>query len=100
MTFTAAGMIYNPTLFDAKPLIRCNGTGGTVTVNGVSVAVTGCSSYVDIDCDIMEAYEGNVSRNGTTTLQNGAFPKLSPGDNAVSFTGFSSVVITPRFFTI
>ena len=53
-----------------------------------------------LDCDIMEAYEGNVSRNGTTTLHNGAFPKLSPGDNAVSFAGFSSVVITPRFYTI
>ena len=88
MTFSASGVVRNPTNYAALPL------------NGVSVAVTGCSSYVDIDCDIMEAYEGNASRNGTTTLQNGAFPKLSPGDNAVSFTGFSSVVITPRFFTI
>ena len=100
MTFTTSGVVRNPTNYAALPLIRCNGTGGMVTVNGVSVAVTGCSSYVDIDCDIMEAYEGSVSRNGTTTLQNGAFPKLSPGDNAVSFTGFSSVVITPRFYTI
>ena len=100
MTFTAAGMIYNPTLFDAKPLIRCNGRSGSVTINGVKVTVTGCTSYVMLDCDMMEAFEGEANRNGTTTLNNGTFPTLAPGNNAVSFTGFSSVVITPRFFTI
>lgn len=100
VTFNGSGSLYNATLYDALPLVRCYGTGGTVTINGVTVAVTGCTSYVDIDCDIMEASEGNASRNGTTTLQNGAFPTLVPGDNTVTFTGFTSVVITPRFYTI
>lgn len=97
---TAAGHVFNPTHYEALPLVRCYGTGGTVTINGVSVAVTGCTSYVDLDCDIMEAYEGNESRNASATLQNGAFPTLAPGDNTVTFTGFTSVVITPRFYTI
>ena len=100
VTFTSAGTIYNPTLFDAKPLIRCYGTGGTVTVGGIPVTVTGCSSYVDIDCELMEAYEGSTSRNATTTLVNGDFPALAPGSNAVSFTGFSRVEITPRWWQI
>lgn len=100
MTFTAAGVIYNPTLFDAQPLIRCNGQSGTVTVNGKKVTITGCTNHVMLDCDMMEAYEGTANRNGTTTLNNGVFPTLAPGNNAVSFTGFTSVVITPRFFTI
>lgn len=98
--FVASDNIWNPTHYVALPLVRCYGAAGVVTINGVSVAVTGCSDYVDIDCDIMEAYEGNDSRNGTTTLQNGEFPTLSPGNNTVSFTGFSSVVVTPRYFTI
>lgn len=100
VTYMAAGAIFNPTEYDAKPLIRCYGQSGTVTVNGTPITVTGCSSYVDLDCELMEAYEGGTSRNGTTTLQNGDFPVLAPGSNAVSFTGFNSVVITPRWWRI
>lgn len=100
ITFTAAGTIRNRMLYEARPLVRCYGTSGTVTINGVKISVTGLSAYVDLDCDLMEAYEGSTSRNGTTTLNNGKFPVLAPGDNAVAFTGFSSVVITPRWWTI
>lgn len=100
ITFTAAGTIRNRTLYEARPLIRCYGTSGTVTINGVKISVTGLSAYVDLDCDLMEAYEGSTSRNGTTTLENSKFPVLAPGDNAVAFTGFTSVVITPRWWTI
>ena len=98
--FTATGIIYNPTDYAAKPLIRCHGTSGTVTVGGVSVAVTGATSYVDIDCELMEVYEGSTSRNNTTTLTNGEFPEIAPGEAAVSFTGFSSVEITPNWYMI
>lgn len=93
-------MMVNPTRYKAKPLIRCYGRSGTVKINGISVSVTGCSSYVNLDCDIMESYEGSASRNSTTTLTNGLFPVLDPGENTITFSGFSSVVITPRFFTI
>ena len=99
-TFTAAGALRNPTRYDALPLIRCNGRSGTVTINGVAVTVTGLSSYVILDCDLMESYEGSTSRNSTTTLTNGKFPTLSPGNNAISFSGFTSVVITPRWWTL
>lgn len=97
---TTAGDVYNPTSFRAKPLIRCYGTGGTVTVGGIPVTVSGCTSYVDLDCELMEAYEGTANRNGTTTLQAGGFPVLVPGSNAVSFTGFSRVEIIPRWWQI
>ena len=100
VTYTGSGKIYNPTMFPSRPLIRCYGTSGTVTVNGTSVAVTGCTAHADIDCDLMEVYEGTASRNGTTTLTNGAFPELDPGENAVSFSGWSRVEIIPRWWTI
>ena len=100
VTFTAAGVIRNRTLYEARPLVRCYGNSGTVTINGIKVSVTGLSAYVDLDCDLMEAYEGSTSRNGTTTLENSKFPVLSPGDNEITFTGFTSVVITPRWWTL
>lgn len=100
VSYAASGTIYNPTLYQARPLIRCYGTSGTATVNGTPVKVTGCSAYADIDCELMEVYEGNASRNSTTTLTNGAFPELDPGENAVSFTGWSKVEIVPRWWQI
>lgn len=100
VTFNGSSTIYNVTEYDAKPLIRCYGTSGTVTVGGIRVNVTGCSSYVDLDCDLMEAYEGSANRNGTTTLLDGEFPVLKPGSNAVSFSGWSRVEITPRWWRI
>lgn len=100
VTYMAAGAIFNPTEYDAKPLIRCYGQSGTVTVNGTPVTVTGCSAYADIDCELMEVYEGTVSRNGTTVLVNGEFPALDQGENAVSFSGWSRVEIIPRWWTI
>lgn len=100
VAFSASGSIYNPTDYDAKPLVRCYGTSGTLTLNGVSMTVTGCSSYVDIDCELMECYEGTTSRNSTTTLTDGEFPVLSPGSNAVSFSGFTSVAISPRWWRL
>lgn len=98
--FAAAGNIYNPTDYASKPLIRCYGTSGSVTVGGVSVAVTGATTYADIDCELMEVYEGSTSLNSTTTLTNGEFPTIEPGTVAVSFTGFSSVEITPNWYKI
>ena len=100
VVYNSAGAIYNSTEYTAKPLIICTGQSGTITINGVRVSVTGCSSYVELDCEMMESYEGTTSRNGTTTLQDGAFPVLAPGSNAISFTGFSSVTIVPRWWHI
>ena len=100
MTLTSAGTLYNATAYKARPIVTCYGTSGAVTINGVSVAATGLTSHVTLDCDAMEAYEGATSRNASTTLTNGEFPALSPGNNAVSFTGFSRVEIIPRWWTV
>lgn len=91
------GTIYNPTSFPAKPLIRCYGTSGAISVGGVWMGVGSCSAYVDIDCELMEAYEGSESRN---SVVGGEFPMLKPGANHVGFSGFSRIEITPRWWRI
>ena len=100
ITYTANGTIYNPTNHASKPLIRCYGTSGTVTVGGVSVTVSGASAFADIDSELMEVHENGTSLNGTTTLTNGEFPVIDPGEIAVSFSGFTSIEITPHWFMI
>lgn len=88
--------VYNPTLFDAKPLIRVYGNG-SIIVNGETMEWSGSSEYVDIDCDIQDCYYMGANMNSHVT---GDFPVLSPGDNVIVFTGSTSVRITPRWWIL
>lgn len=97
------GVIMNPTYFPAKPLIRLYGTGTlTITNSAGSVAlkVTTANQYTDIDCEAQEAYKGATNCNNNVTLVNGKFPRLEPGENRLSVSGFSQVQITPRWYIL
>lgn len=98
VTFSGSGSIYNPTLFPSKPLVRVYGNG-TVTMGGTTITISGVSSsYVDIDCEVMEAYTGATNQNSHVRFSTNDFPTLAPGTNSISKSGPSSVVITPRWY--
>ena len=99
--FTAAGSINNPYLQTALPLIRAYGTG-SFSVGGISVSISSALTYTDIDCELQECYKDSLStnRNAYVTLTDGEFPKLSPGTNAVTMSGISKLIITPRFWIL
>lgn len=97
-SFTVAGTLRNPTLYDSAPLLRVYGSG-TVTINGITLTLAGVDGYVDIDCDIQEAYKGAVNCNDKVTLTDGVFPTLKPGDNEIEQTA-ERVEVTPRWWTI
>lgn len=90
----------NPTLFSSKPLIRVYGKG-ILRVDGMeSVNIADCTSYVDIDSEAEECYEGAINRNGDVTLLNNTFPVLHPGKNTLSADAtISAVEMKTRFFT-
>lgn len=98
-TFTANGSLRNPTLFDAKPLIRAYGTG-YFTISGIRVNITTASTYTDIDCELQEAYKGSTNCNGNITLVNGEFPVLKSGANDIVKSGITRLEITPRWWSI
>lgn len=100
-TFDAPGSIRNDTTQTALPLIRAYGDG-ELTINGITITISGSDSYTDIDCDLQEAYKDtlSVSKNNTITLDDGEFFNLSSGDNTVSFTGMTSVIIKPRWWIL
>lgn len=93
---TTGMKIYNPTLFDAKPIIRIYGNG-SVTLNGETMNWSGPSEYVDIDCDIQDCYYMGTNMN---SYVEGDFPVLSPGENTITFTGSTSIRVTPRWWII
>lgn len=100
IAFTADGSITNPTYFASKPMIRIYGNG-QVGIGSFSVTTSGATEYTDLDCEVMEAFEGAVSRNKDITLDGYDFPELVPGENTIQLgEGITRVEITPRWFTV
>ena len=98
-TFTSDGIIANPTLFDAKPLIRVYGVGELEIGSETITIAKGATSYIDIDCDIQDCYEGLENRNGLVSLTD--FPTLQSGDTGITLgTGITKVEITPRWWML
>ena len=97
--YSSGDVIFNPTQFEAKPLITVYGSGsGSVTINGYTLTITGMTDYLNIDCETMDVYrQTSENRN---SLVSGQFPVLSPENNTVVYSNLSSVEITPRYFVI
>lgn len=83
----------------AKPKITAtaSGTSMTITVGDRTLTLSDITSGEDyvIDCQICEVLSGD----GTETLtqnSSGKFPKLMPGVNTITGTGWSSLVIDRR----
>lgn len=100
-TFTENGGIFNSTLYPSKPLLRVYGSGaGTVGLGSYLISISQIDEYVDIDCELMDAYKGTANCNANVSFNADDF-KMVPGYNGVSFTGaITSVVIKPRTFII
>lgn len=101
VTKNASGTITNPTQCASKPLLRIYGTG-TFTINGVAITVASHGqSYVDVDCEMMDCYNGATSLNEYVSFSGNDFPVLSPGSNSFTFgTGITQVRITPRWWKL
>ena len=97
-TITAATTIFNPTTFDALPLIRVVGTG-TFYIGSIPVEVVTNPTYIDIDCDLQDCYNGLNNLNANVQFVNG-FPKLTPGSNSVTLGTVTSLQIKPRWWTV
>lgn len=98
--FTASGEITNPTRFKARPLIRVYGTG-TLGVGTETITITTNPGYIDIDCEMMDAFYGAVNCNRYITLSSGEFPTLAPGYNGIEpGSGITRVIITPRWWIL
>ncbi len=92
----SGAVVSNPGTVYAEPVITVNGSGDiTLMVNTALIELTGVSGSVIIDSELKEAYKDTTLLNGHMT---GEFPVLTPGQNAVSWSGnVSSVVIRPNW---
>lgn len=100
ITLTESDTITNLTRFEAKPIIRIYGAG-TVGVGSVNVTFDGSSEYVDLDCELQDAYYGPSNKNNAIILNPNRFPTLPAGATGIVLgSGITQVDITPRWFYI
>lgn len=101
-TFFSSGVLVNPTLFEAKPLIRVWGTG-RLEIGSEAVTITKVDDYIDIDCDLQDAYKDTAAKNCNSNiiLYSDQFPTIPPGKaDIVLGHGITKVVIIPRWWTL
>lgn len=96
---TDGSQLFNPTQFKSRPFIRIEGNGEIMLTIGDQAIVATVDEYINIDCETMNAYkEPTNNENDKIT---GTFPRILPGSNEIGITGdYTSVTITPRYFTI
>lgn len=98
---TNGGVLTNPTLFDALPLITVTGSGaGTLTVGDVVVTISAMPEEVLVlDCETQDARGATANRNSVISAP--VFPSLAPGATAISWAGgIESVSVVPRWWTL
>lgn len=103
VTPSSGDTLTNPTYYGALPLIRAYGDGTLQIANSegsYQITISGSPyTYIDIDCEIMDAYSSGNNCNEYITLTNG-FPVLAGGSNTITFSTISSVEVTPRWWTV
>lgn len=101
ITITSSGTIYNPTLFDAQPLMRIYGSGTMYIGSESSLTVEpSIYPYIDVDFALMEAYSGDDNCNEFVSLSDNDFPVIPPGSTTISLDGITKVEITPRWWQV
>ena len=69
-----------------KPYIKVNGSGIiTLTLNNKSIVLKDIQEYIELDCELEEAYKNNLNCNSKVECED--FPVLIPGINNISWTG-------------
>ena len=95
-----SGIIYNPTAYGSKPLIRIYGSG-VLRVGSETVTVSNNDNYIDLDCEMEDAYRDAMNMNRYVELGGGDFPVLSPGNNTITLgSGITRAEIIPRWWCL
>ena len=97
--------IYNPTLFESRPLVRVLGSGGaSININDRAFSITSIPEDIYIDSDMRNAYRDGVGYNDRI-ITPADFPVLLPGHNQLLVAGVAAMTvtrleITPRWWRL
>ena len=101
ISFSARGYLFNPTFYEAKPLIKVTGTGQLTIGNQILTITQNPGNFV-IDCETEDAYNSvtlvNYNQYVETSLD--SFPVLPSGQTGVAPASGMTVTVIPRWWTI
>ena len=100
ISFTSNGKIMNRTQMPSKPYLRIFGSAaGTVGIGSETITISSISTYVDIDCEIMDAFKGSTNCNGNVSFTG---PITIPaGEHGITKSGgITKVEVTPRWYIL
>lgn len=76
------------------PYIKLTGSGNVqLNINNKICNVNIDDSYIELDCELQNAYKGITSKNNK---MNGEFPILKPGTNTIQITGNATMQMKYR----
>lgn len=91
-------ILFNPTGFEALPLIRVYGTSGDLVVGNTVVQIKTIDGYMDIDSETQNAYKG--LQNCNRQIYAPVFPSLPAGKTGIMTEGnIEKIEIIPRWWT-
>lgn len=99
-TLSSGGsFITNPGSVYSEPIITVQGSGDITLIVGMTIIeLSDISSSITLDSVLQEAYNGYASMNN---LMSGEFPRLLPGQNAISWMGnVSRVTVQTNWRTL
>ena len=99
-TITSGDDLDNPTDFEARPLIRIVGSGTLTIGSQVITIAANTKAYIDIDSEVMDCYSGSDNCNSLVSFSTNDFPVIPAGTTAVTYSGLTSVKITPRWWRV
>lgn len=105
ISITESGtVIYNPTLFDAEPVIAIfvsDTETHTLQINDYEITVSEIDEFVVVDSSVKECYREGLGMNSHVVMTNYRFPVLVPGDNEfILSSGIERVEVIPKWWTI
>ena len=100
IAYTVDGTILNRTQMPSKPFLRVFGSAaGTVGIADQTITISAIDGYVDIDCEIMDAYKGTTNCNGNVSFTGPI--TIQAGVHGITMTGgITKVEISPRWYIL
>lgn len=101
ITIITSATMFNPTLFDAKPIMYITGSGN-LGINDDTIAIAAHDEVMVLDFELGDAYSqsSHSNYNQYITLTGNDFPVLKPGDNNIVAGGSLNLTVIPRWWTL
>lgn len=100
--------LFNPTKFDALPVIKIIGEGilniisasGDGTTYQMTILPHAGIPFIMLDCEAQEAYYLNTNCNNYIVTRNDTFPKLIPEVTKILVPNGMTIEVIPRWWTL